>query len=92
LGKFFEGIAVEDVGIFNCHFVNFMAKWYILWPFGAFCGHLVHLSPVLVCCTEKHLATLCSDVAEQAFRPIRHALVRGGSSTLDNALLNPSHG
>jgi hypothetical protein len=26
---------------FYYHFFNFTAKWYILWPFGTFCGHLV---------------------------------------------------
>jgi hypothetical protein len=31
--------------------------WYILWPFGKLSGHLVYF-PVLVCCTEKNLATL----------------------------------
>jgi hypothetical protein len=48
-----------------------MAKWLILWPFGTFCGHseyfsrfgtfcvhLVYFFPVLVCRSEKNLATL----------------------------------
>jgi hypothetical protein len=38
------GLAMGDVGIFYCHSVNFTAKWYILWPFVAFCGHLVYFS------------------------------------------------
>jgi hypothetical protein len=42
-----EGLALEYGGIFYGHFVYFTAKWYILLPFGAFCGHLVHF-PVLV--------------------------------------------
>jgi hypothetical protein len=44
--------------------VHFMAIWYILWPFGVFFGHLVYFSlfgicifPVLVCFTNKNLAT-----------------------------------
>jgi hypothetical protein len=28
--------------IFYGHLVYFMAVWYILWPFGIFCGRLVH--------------------------------------------------
>jgi hypothetical protein len=43
----------------------FRAIWSILRPtgifyghFGTFCGHLVLFLPVLVCCTEKNLATL----------------------------------
>jgi hypothetical protein len=36
-----------------------MAIWYILWPFGTFCGNLVHF-PVLVFSTViwQNLATL----------------------------------
>jgi hypothetical protein len=33
---------MEDVGILYRHSVCFMAKWYILWPFGIFRGHLVY--------------------------------------------------
>jgi hypothetical protein len=40
-----EGLAMEDVGILNGHFVYFTSKWYILWPFGKFCGHLVQTLP-----------------------------------------------
>jgi hypothetical protein len=28
------------LGIIRGHFVYFTAKWFILWPFGTFCGHL----------------------------------------------------
>jgi hypothetical protein len=48
-----------------------MAIWYIMRPFGIFCGNLVYFVaiwyivwlfgifiPVLVCCTKKNLATL----------------------------------
>jgi hypothetical protein len=44
--------------------IYFMAIWNILQTFGIFYGHLVHFAviwyffPVLVCCTEKNLATL----------------------------------
>jgi hypothetical protein len=31
--------------VFFGHFVYFTAKWYILCPFGAFCGHLVDFFP-----------------------------------------------
>jgi hypothetical protein len=44
-----EGLAIEDVGNFNRHFVYFTAKWYILRPCGTFCGQMVYIFPVLVC-------------------------------------------
>jgi hypothetical protein len=49
---------MEDVGIFRAILSLFMSKRYILWPFGTFCSHLEYFFPVLVCCTEKNLATL----------------------------------
>jgi hypothetical protein len=64
LGKFWEGLAMEDVGRFYAHLVHFVAFWYILWPFGTFCGHLVHFVAIwyifyaLVFCTKTLLATL----------------------------------
>jgi hypothetical protein len=39
----------------------FMDIWIILRPFAIFCGFygdLVYISPILVCFTEEHLATL----------------------------------
>jgi hypothetical protein len=42
LGKFLEGLAMEDVGIFYGHLVNSQVIWYFLWPFGIFYGHLVN--------------------------------------------------
>jgi hypothetical protein len=33
-----EGLAMEDVGIFYGHLVNFAAIWYVLWLFGKFYG------------------------------------------------------
>jgi hypothetical protein len=58
-GYILEGIAMENVGIFNGPFVHFtygqkvyfMAILYILCSFGIF-------FPVLVCCAEENLATL----------------------------------
>jgi hypothetical protein len=50
-GEILEGLAMEDVGVFYCHFVYFVAILYILLPFGM-------LLPVLVCCSRKNLATL----------------------------------
>jgi hypothetical protein len=32
----FEGLAMEDVGIFNGHLVYSTTIWYILWSFGIF--------------------------------------------------------
>jgi hypothetical protein len=64
-----EGLAVEDVGIFYGRFVffygqmvNFMAIWYVLWSFVLF-------FTVLVCCTEKHLATLVSSLCSSPSLP-----------------------
>jgi hypothetical protein len=38
-----------------------LSIWYIFCPFSIFYGHLVYFPPVLVYCTNKHLATLdCS--------------------------------
>jgi hypothetical protein len=42
LGKFFGGLAIENLGIFYDHFT---AIGNILWPFAIFCGHLVYFSP-----------------------------------------------
>jgi hypothetical protein len=66
--------------------------WYILWPFGLFYGHLVYFVvtwyilwsfgiyfSVLVCCTEKNLATL-GNTAPAAFLinpKIGHFVERG---------------
>jgi hypothetical protein len=36
---------MENLGIFYDHLGNFTAIGNILWPFGIFCGHLVHFSP-----------------------------------------------
>jgi hypothetical protein len=46
------------------HLVYLIVLWYILWPFGLYYGHFVHLmafgsnSPGLVCCAKNNLATL----------------------------------
>jgi hypothetical protein len=39
LGKFLEGLAMEDVGIFYGQLVYFT-------PFGRFCGHLVYFKAI----------------------------------------------
>jgi hypothetical protein len=31
------------IGLFYDYLVYFVAIWYILWPFGIFCGHLAYL-------------------------------------------------
>jgi hypothetical protein len=48
-GEILDGIAMEDVGIFYATF------WSVLRPIGKFDWYI---SPVLVCCTKKNLATL----------------------------------
>jgi hypothetical protein len=52
-GKFLEGLAIENLGIFWSMY--FTAIGNILRPF---CRHLVYIFPVLVFCTKKNLATL----------------------------------
>jgi hypothetical protein len=42
LGNFWGVCAMENIGIFYDHFVNFTAIANILWPFGIFCGELVY--------------------------------------------------
>jgi hypothetical protein len=36
---------MKDVGIFYDHLEYFTVIWYILWPFGIVCVHLVYFSP-----------------------------------------------
>jgi hypothetical protein len=43
------------LGLFCGHLIYFIAIWYILWPFGMV---VLHISPVLVHCVKKNLATL----------------------------------
>jgi hypothetical protein len=45
-----------------------MAIWSISLPFGIFYGHLVYFVAILVCCTNKNLATLVS--AERLIKKI----------------------
>jgi hypothetical protein len=66
-GQISEDLAMEDVGILYGHLVYFVTIWYILWPFGIFCGQFEYfmairiIFSVLVYCTKKNLATmLCS--------------------------------
>jgi hypothetical protein len=44
---------MEDVVEFFCHLANFPAVWYILWPFGIVCGHLVYFPPFLYVAPRK---------------------------------------
>jgi hypothetical protein len=41
-GKILEGLAMEDVGTLNGHWVHFTVFCYILWTFGIVRGNLVH--------------------------------------------------
>jgi hypothetical protein len=56
-GKFLEGLAMEDVGIFYRHLVHFTVFCYILLTFGTVLGNLVYFS-ALVFFPKKNLATL----------------------------------
>jgi hypothetical protein len=67
----FEGLAMEDVGIFYGHLVHFMAFWYILWTFGIVRGNLIFIFPVLVFCTKKNLATLLPEAVFATTKPVR---------------------
>jgi hypothetical protein len=70
-GKFFEGLAMEDVSIFYghlvyftyCHLVYFVAIWYSLKLFGIF-------FPFLVFYTKKKLAALNKTTKREALRAI----------------------
>jgi hypothetical protein len=42
-GFILEGLGLKNVGIFYGHLGYFMVIWYVLWPFGIFCGYLVFL-------------------------------------------------
>jgi hypothetical protein len=43
-GLILEGLAMEDVGIFYGHLVDFTVFCYILWTFGIVRGNLAHFS------------------------------------------------
>jgi hypothetical protein len=43
LGTFWK-VLQWKILYFYGHLVYFTAKWYTLWPNGAFCGHLVYFS------------------------------------------------
>jgi hypothetical protein len=49
---------MENVGILGAHFVYFIANWYSLRPFWYILWSFCVYFSVLVCCTEKNLATL----------------------------------
>jgi hypothetical protein len=80
LGKFWRALQWQMLVYFMAirsilrSYGTFCGFWYILWPFGIFCGLLVYFvafwyilwpfsifSPVLVCCTLKNMATLFPD-------------------------------
>jgi hypothetical protein len=48
---------MENVGIFYGHLEYFNAIWYILWPFGIVCGHLIYFSQFGMFEPRKNLAT-----------------------------------
>jgi hypothetical protein len=39
--------------VFYAQMLYFKTIWYILWPFGTFCGHLVHLNRFGMLCRKK---------------------------------------
>jgi hypothetical protein len=52
-GKIFEGLALEDVGVFYGHVVHFTVFCYILRTFGIVCGNLVRFSRFGISYQEK---------------------------------------
>jgi hypothetical protein len=42
-GMALEGLGMANVGIFDSNLEFLTAIWYILWPIGTFCGHLVYI-------------------------------------------------
>jgi hypothetical protein len=75
LGKFFQGLAMEDVGIFFVHLVYFMAIWYILWSLGTVCWDWVYFSPFCIL-YQENLATLpqtslCQHQCQNSFCTLR---------------------
>jgi hypothetical protein len=44
---------MENMAIFYDHLVCVAAIGNILWPFGIFCGYLVHISPFWYLCQGK---------------------------------------
>jgi hypothetical protein len=79
---------MEDVGIFYVHLVYFSVIWYILFLYGK-------MFPILVCCSNKNLATLPltklqkKKWAAEIFRVCRAKAAAGGksASTLKGKLL-----
>jgi hypothetical protein len=72
LGLILEDLAMKDVGKLYghlvylrplgkmfCHLEHFVAIWNILWPFGTFCGHLVHFSTFGILYQEKSGSPSC---------------------------------
>jgi hypothetical protein len=78
LGKFWRVFAQV-----RCWYIMYMSILSILWLFGKFCGHLLYfmdiwytyLFPVLVCCTEKNLATLVAIMERSRRRYVRYLMI-----------------
>jgi hypothetical protein len=51
-GYIYEGLGMENNGIFYDHFVYITAIWYILWQFAIVCSHLENF-PILVCLDQE---------------------------------------
>jgi hypothetical protein len=51
LGQIFEGLVMDDVGLFYGVLVYFMAMWYILRPIGTILV-IWYIVPILVSCTK----------------------------------------
>jgi hypothetical protein len=58
-------------GIFYGNLVSFIVIWYILWSFGI-------LFSVVVCCTEKNLATLIMTKRKTMFTPKKRRKAKFG--------------
>jgi hypothetical protein len=52
-GQIWEGLAMEDVGVFCRHLVHFRFYCYILWTFGIVRGNLAYYSSFGILYQEK---------------------------------------
>jgi hypothetical protein len=65
---------MENLGIFRDHSVYFKAIGNILWPFGIFCGNLVHITPFRHLDQEKsgNPIIISEVIRQQKFREVLH--------------------
>jgi hypothetical protein len=60
-GYIWEGLRIENAGLFYGHLEYFTLIWYIIWQFVNIVV-IWHISPILVYCVKKNLATLVASI------------------------------